>query len=258
MGVTTLSASPEAVIYDPQGKITVLAAASLSEAFSEMGELFEVQNPNTVVEFSYANSHQLAQQIILNAPADIFASASSQNMTDVIHAGRVDSDEQMYFAGNRLVVIYSIKNPTNLKTLNDLSKTGLKLVLAASQTPIGQYTIEFLTKANQDPNFGTGFMENVLQNVVSYEDSVKAVLAKVTLGEADAGIVYSSDVTGDAKNRVGVIEIPDEMNVVASYPIAMIKDSSQPVLAQKFVELVLSKEGQEILSKFGFIPFSEE
>jgi molybdate transport system substrate-binding protein len=257
MGIPTLAVNPEAIKSDPQGKITVLAATALTEPFSELGELFEAQNPNTVVEFSFGGSQQLAGQITHQAPADVFASANEKYMNEVIEMGRVEQGTQKVFTKNQLVVIFPKNNPANLQRLVDLSRTDLKLVMAAKEVPVGQYTIDFLTKASTDPLLGEDFPEKVIQNVVSYEDTVKAVLAKVSLGEADAGIVYSSDVTGDAKNQVGVIEIPDEMNVVASFPIAIIKDSSQPILAQKFMDLVLSQDGQDILSKFGFIPLSE-
>ncbi len=172
----------------------------------------------------------------------------------VIELGRVEQGSQQVFAENKLVVIFPLNNPANLQRLIDLTKPDLKLVLAARDVPAGQYTLEFLTKANSDYSFGVSYQEKVIQNVVSYEDLVKTVLAKVALGEADAGIVYRSDVTGDAINRVGMIEIPDEMNVVANYPIAAIKDSGQPILAKKFVEFVLSQSGQEILAKYGFTP----
>lgn len=241
-----------------KGKITVLAASSLTEPFTEIGRLFEEQNPNATVEFSFANSQQLAQQLILGASADVFASASLKNMTDVVQAGLIEPDKTEYFAENKLVMVYPNKNQIKLKDLHDLAMPGIKLVLAASQTPIGQYTLEFLSKAEQNPNYGIGFQTKVIENVVSYEDSVKAVLAKVTLGEADAGIVFQSDVTGDAKDLVGVIPIPDELNIMAQYSIGALNKDREPELSSKFVNLVLSPAGQEILKRYGFLPVTNK
>ncbi len=238
----------------PEGKITVMAAASLTESFTEIGKLFEEQNPNTTVEFGFGGSQQLAQQIQQDAPVDVFASASKKYMDAVIESGQVTQETQKVFAENKLVVIYPKQNPAGIKEFIDLSKSNLKLVLASKQVPVGQYSIEFLTKAAAEPTIGVDFQDLVLKNVVSYEDNVKSVLAKVSLGEADAGIVYFSDVTGDVKNKVEMIAIPDALNTVAKYPIAALNISKEPELAAKFVEFVLSPTGQEILAKHGFIP----
>ena len=132
--------------------------------------------------------------------------------------------------------------------------SGSITVMAAKEAPVGQYSLDFLDKASQDAAFGAQFKQDVLKNVVSYEENVKAVLTKIVLGEADAGIVYSSDVSPANAARVGKIAIPDHLNVIASYPIAPIQDSQNPLLAQAFINLVLSAEGQNILAKFGFIP----
>ncbi len=237
----------------PEGKIIVLAAASLTESFTEIGKLFEQKNPNTTVEFGFGGSQQLAQQIQQDAPVDVFASASKKYMDAVIELGQVTQETQKVFAENKLVVIYPKQNPAGMKDIKDLSKPKLKLVLAAKEVPVGQYSIEFLTKAAADHTFGVDFQDLVLKNVVSYEDNVKSVLAKVSLGEADAGIVYFSDVTGDAKNKVDMLAIPDALNTVAKYPIAALNNSKTPELAEMFVEFVMSSTGQEILAKYGFI-----
>jgi molybdate transport system substrate-binding protein len=235
-------------------QLTVLAAASLNESFTEIGELFEAQNPGVRVAFSFAGSQQLAQQLANGAPADVFASASEKYMDSAIESGRVEFGNAHVFAINRLVVIYPQSNPARLYELEDLARPGLKLILAAREVPAGQYSLDFLGKAGMDPSLGSSFGADVLKNVVSYEDNVKAVLTKVLLGEADGGIVYSSDVTPDASGKVGMIEIPDELNVFASYPIAAIQDSVQADLARKFIDLVLSPKGQHILANNHFIP----
>jgi molybdate transport system substrate-binding protein len=151
------------------------------------------------------------------------------------------------------VIIYPAANPAGIQALKDLAQPGLKLVLADKSVPVGQYALNFLDKAAADTALGAGYKEGVLQNVVSYEQDVKSVLTKVALGEADAGIVYTTDAASDTAGKTSQLAIPDHLNVVAVYPIAVIKDSPNPALAQDFVTYVLSSEGQAILIKYGFI-----
>jgi molybdate transport system substrate-binding protein len=234
--------------------LTILAAASLSESFTELGSLFEAQNPGVKVTFSFAGSQQLAQQLDQGVSADVFASASSKYMTAAITSERVNQADVQTFVKNRLVVIFPKANPAGLTTLKDLAKPGLKLDLADKAVPIGQYTLDFLDKAVKDPGFDPQYKDNVLKNVVSYEDNVKAVVTKVALGEADAGIVYVTDITADAAPKIGKLDIPDALNTVAVYPIAPISNSKNLALAKAFIALVLSPDGQAIMAKYGFIP----
>jgi molybdate transport system substrate-binding protein len=234
--------------------LTVLAAASLIESFTELGRLFEAQHPNVTLSFSFAGSQQLAQQLDQGAPADVFASASLKYMEAAVTSRRVNQGDAKTFVKNRLVVIFPQANPAGLKELKDLAKPGLKLDLAAKAVPVGQYALDFLDKAAQDAFFGPQFKDLVLKNVVSYEENVKAVVTKVALGEADAGIVYVTDVTAASAEKIGRLDIPDAYNTVASYPIASLSDSKNPDLAKAFVSLVLSPEGQALLAKYGFIP----
>lgn len=234
--------------------INVFAAASLSEPFSEIGKRLEAEHPGVTVVFNFAGSQQLAQQINQGAPADVFASANNKQMNVVIEAGGIVSGTQQTFAKNRLVVIYPQGNPASLKELKDLANPSLKLVLAAKEVPVGGYTLDFLDKAVADTTFGVTFKDDVLKNVVSYEDNVKVVLTKVALDEADAGIVYLSDISGADADKVGKLDIPDVLNVIASYPIAPVKESENPDLVQAFIDLVLSQEGQDILAKYNFLP----
>ena len=175
-------------------------------------------------------------------------------MNNAIAAGRVADGSQKTFAHNKLVVIYPADNPAGLARLQDLANPGLKLVLAAAEVPVGKYSVEFLDKASQDAVFGAAFKDDVLKNVVSYEENVKAVLTKVVLGEGDAGIVYLTDISLDNADKVGRLDIPDALNAVAIYPIAVVSDAAQPELAQAFINLVLSAQGQAILAKYGFLP----
>jgi len=234
-------------------ELTVFAAASLTEAFSELGEQFEAGHPGVTVVFNFAGSNQLAEQVNQGAPADVFASANTAQMQAAIDGGRIASGAHQTFVRNRLVVIYAKDNPASLATLPDLAKPGVKVVFAAKEVPVGQYALGFLDKAAQDAAYGAAFKEGVLANVVSYEENVKAVLIKVLLGEADAGIVYTSDITRDNADQVGRIDIPDALNSIATYPIAALDDSAHPDLAQAFVDLVLSSEGQDVLERHGFI-----
>ncbi|MGH9818227.1 MAG: molybdate ABC transporter substrate-binding protein, partial [Candidatus Acidiferrales bacterium] len=152
-----------------------------------------------------------------------------------------------------LVVVTPADNPAQIATLQDLTKPGLKLIFAAQAVPVGQYAIDFLDKATADGSLGADYKDAVIANVVSYEENVRAVLAKVTLGEADAGIVYTSDVTLDTADQVQRIDIPDALNTIAAYPIGVVSDSANPELAQQFMDYVLSPEGQTVLVNYGFI-----
>ncbi len=233
--------------------LNVFAAASLTDAFGEIGEAFGTANPGTEVIFNFAGSNQLATQIGQGAPADVFASANGTQMIAAIDSGRIISGTQRTFVRNRLVVITPGDNPARLTTLQDLAIPGVKVVFAAAEVPVGQYTQTFLDKAEGSATLGTGYKEAVIANVVSYEANVRAVLTKVTLGEADAGVVYTSDV-GAAAEEVMQIEIPDELNTIAGYPIAPLADSAQPEMAQQFIDYVLASAGQQVLARYGFIP----
>lgn len=231
--------------------LVVFAAASLTDAFQELAEQFKAANPGVDVVFNFAGSQQLAQQLGQGAAADLFASANSAQMQAAIDAGRIISGTQQIFAGNRLVVVVPADNPAGIASLQDLTQPGIKLVLAAKEVPVGGYALNFLEKASASPDFAAGYDAAVLANVVSYEENVKAVLSKVLLGEADAGIVYSSDVGPDLADQALRIAIPDELNTLAAYPIALIADAPNPDLARSFLALLLSPEGQAVLASHG-------
>lgn len=250
---TDASPSPQTAAATPR-TLTVLAAASLSESFTEIGRMFEARNAGVTVTFNYAGSQQLAQQLDQGAGADVFASASRKYMEAAVSSKRVAQYDAKTFVTNRLVVIFPKDNPAKIKELKDLAKPGLKLDLADQSVPVGQYTLEFLDKAAKDEAFGAAFKDDVLKNVVSYEDNVKAIVTKVSLGEADAGIVYVTDITTDIAAKLDRMDIPDAFNTIATYPIAAITDSKAPDLAKAFVELVLSPDGQAVMAKYGFIP----
>lgn len=238
--------------------LTVFAAASLTEAFTTIGQNFSAAHAGVEVTFNFAGSQQLAQQIGQGAPVDVFASANATQMNVAIDSGRIVTGTQHTFVRNRLVVVTPANNPGGVAALSDLSKAGLKIVLAAKEVPVGQYSLDFLDKAAADGSLGAGYKDAVLANVVSYEENVRAVLAKVTLGEADAGIIYSSDISQEAASQVQRIDIPDNLNTIARYPIAPLSDSPHAEVAQQFIDYVLSTEGQQLLESYGFMAVKEE
>ena len=232
----------------------MFAAASLTNAFTEIGKQFKEMHPGTGVIFNFAGSQQLAQQLNQGAPADVFASADGEQMQVAVQGGRISSDAPQTFVKNELVVVYPVENPGGLHSLQDLARPGLKIVLAAQAVPAGRYALEFLDKASQDPADGKEFKQEVLKNVASYEENVRAVLTKVVLDEADAGIVYASDAFTASAGKISTLKIPPNLNVGANYPIAITADSTHPALAGDFIDFVLSDAGQQILANNGFIP----
>lgn len=230
--------------------LTVFAAASLTDAFTEIGAAFDAANPGVTTTFNFAGSQALRTQVEEGAPADVFASASGKEMDTLVTGTFVAADVAKVFLTNKLVVILPADNPAALEKLEDLANPGIKLVLAAEDVPVGKYARQALDL--MDASFGAGYKDKVLANVVSNEDNVKQVVSKVQLGEADAGIVYISD--SIAAPELKSIEIPDELNVIAKYPIAPLVKSENANLATQFIEYVLSAEGQAVLAKWGFAP----
>jgi molybdenum ABC transporter molybdate-binding protein len=253
---TALAPTAASPTQPPAGAktLTVLAASSLTDSFTELGKLFESQNPGVTVSFSFAGSQQLVQQLSQGADADVFASASTKYMDAAVTAKRVNQEDARTFVTNHLIVIFPKGNTAGLKELKDLAKPGLKLDLADKSVPVGQYALDFLSRASKDPGFDPQFSDNVLKNVVSYESDDKSVVTKVSLGEADAGIVYATDITADTADKISKLDIPDAFNTIAVYPIAPISDSRNADLAKAFIALVLSPDGQQIMAKYGFVP----
>jgi molybdate transport system substrate-binding protein len=233
------------------GKITVFAAASLTDSFNELKTEFVRRNPGTEVEFQFAGSPALRTQLEQGARADVFASADVPNMNMALQNGVVQ-DAGKLFVRNSLVIITPKNNPARITAPADLRKNGIKLVLAAPEVPVGNYSRQSFALMDKDPAFGTGFADAVLGNVVSNESNVKQVVAKVQLGEADAGVVYGTDVTADVTNDLTQVAIPANLNVIAEYPIALTKSPANTSVAAAFVAFVTSADGQAILKKYGF------
>ena len=230
--------------------LTVLAASSLTDAFGELENTFEEQHPNTDLQTSFGGSSELLAQIKQGAPADVFASADEAKMNEAVNEDLVS--EPQIFARNRPVVLVPTDNPAGIQQLQDLAKPGVRLVLAQDGVPIAEYAKEVLS--NADLQYGGNFEREALANIVSEEANVRASANRVALGEADATFVYATDVTSDIQPQVEVVEIPQNLNVTATYPIATAKEARNPDLAQEWVELVLSDEGQGVLTKYGFMP----
>jgi molybdate transport system substrate-binding protein len=251
--LTALVGAPAAAQEpSPARDITVFAAASLTDAFRELGPLLSARRPGSAVRFNFAGSQQLAVQIEHGARADVFASAD-QRWMDYVQEQKLTDGAPRIFAHNRLVAIVPKANPGRIRKLNDLARRGIKLVVGAEAVPVGKYTREVVQNLARQEGFPTDYAERVMSNVVSHEENVKSVVAKVQLGEADAGFVYRSDVTAQLARYLDVLEIPDRANVLASYPIAVVAGTGNPDAARAFVELVLDPEGRAVLVKHGLM-----
>jgi molybdate transport system substrate-binding protein len=221
-----------------EGDITVFAAASLTESFAAVGEAFTAANPDASAEFSFDASSALVQQITEGAPADVFASADTANMDKLVDAG-LNGGEPVIFATNLLTIIVAPGNPKGITGVADLANNDLITVICAPEVPCGRYANEIFTNAG------------VTVTPDSLEQNVRGVVTKVTAGEADAGIVYITDVTA-AGDDADMVEIPEDINVIAEYPIATVKDSGNAEVGEAFIEFLIGADGQEIMAEYGF------
>ncbi|MFN8535622.1 MAG: molybdate ABC transporter substrate-binding protein [Dehalococcoidia bacterium] len=233
------------------GELTVFAASSLTEAFDEIAAAFQAANPQARVVLNFGGSPQLRTQIEQGAFADVFASANIEQMDLAVKNG-VISGTPVPFASNKLVVVTPKDNPGKIQSLNDLARPNLKIVLAQKDVPVGAYARDSIARMAADPTFGSSFADGVGRNIVSEEPNVRQVLAKVQLGEADAAVVYATDLTPQTAGSVKQIPIPDRFNVIALYPIAQVRESKRADLAQAFITFVAGPSGQAILKKWGF------
>ena len=225
-------------------EITVFAASSLTAAFTQIGKDFEAANASVTVTFNFGPSDGLAGQIESEGVADVFASASATWMDDLASATGVS--DRTDFAKNKLVIITPRDDPAGIGSIQDLAAPGVQLVLAAEGVPVGDYARQVLENA--------GIAKAANGNVVSNEQDDASVVAKIASGEADAGIVYASDVTEAVAPTVRAVAIPDDVNVIATYPIAVVDGSTRPDLARAFVRYVSGSDGQATLRSFGFLP----
>ena len=235
-----MAAQPAAAGQKPSGEITVFAASSLTESFTAVAKQFEKKHPHVTVKFDFDSSANLAAQIQQGAPADVFASADEANLQKAVDSGDVTT-KPVVFAKNRLEIAVEKGNPKKIKGLADLDKSELVVVLCADAVPCGKYAAEAFANAR------------VTVSPASKEENAKATLSKVSLGEADASVVYVTDVQA-AKGAVSGVKIPDRQNVIATYPIAVTKDGRSSAAAKTWVQFIESKTAQTTLRKFGFLP----
>lgn len=234
-------------------EINVLAASSLTDAFEELAATFERENTSVKIKASFGASSDILAQIQQGAPADVFASADEAKMDEAVSGGLVAGEPEI-FVRNRLAIVLPKDNPAGVGGYEDLAEPGLRLVLAEDEVPVAEYAKESLDRANG--KYGSGFRRSVFNNIVSREADVRAAVNRVALGDADATFCYTSDVTPDIRDRVRTVEIPPDLNVITTYPIATLKNAKNPGLADRWVKLVTGEEGQRILEKWGFEPAS--
>jgi molybdate transport system substrate-binding protein len=224
----------------PTGTLVVFAATSLTDAFNKIADQFEAANPGVTVKFNYNGSSSLATQITQGAPADVFASASPKNMETVTEAN-LESTTPKTFAANQGEIMVEAGNPSHVASISDLANPSLKVVTCAPSVPCGALATQIFKNAG------------VTVNPVSQEQNVGGVVTKVSLGEADAGIVYVTDVKANESKTAGV-PIPADQNATTTYPIAEIKGAPNATAAVAFINYVLGPDGQQVLKSFGFLP----
>jgi molybdate transport system substrate-binding protein len=227
-------------------ELDVYAASSLTDAFRDLEPLFEASHPDVHVSLAFAGSQVLRLQIEQGADADVFASANPEHMQALVDAGKVR--EGNVFAHNELVVIVPADNPAGIESFADLPR-ATRIVLGTENVPVGRYARRSLGLAEE--RFGAGFEESVMAHVVSEETNVRLARVKVELDEADAAIVYLTDAIGS--ERLRVIRIPDDLNVRADYLIGVVTGSDHAELAEAWIDLVMSPEGQQTLAARGFV-----
>lgn len=230
-----------------EDKLVVFAAASLREAFGHEADEFKKSHPGVEVTFNFAGTQEIRTQLEQGAPADVFASADERHMKALQDAAKVESST--IFAQNEPVLVVSKEKATSIHSLAELPLAE-RIVVGVPEVPIGKYTLQILEKASR--SLGADFETRVEAKIVSRELNVRQVLAKVTLGEADAGIVYRTDL-GANRDKVSVVTIPPEFNIIVKYPIAIVKGAPHPVLSQQWASLILSERGQTILRDSGFL-----
>jgi len=216
-------------------ELTVLGAASLTDVFQAAGKAYEKEHPGTKVKFSFAGSQELAAQVKQGVPADVLATADTRTMDGL----KGETGKPAVFARNRLVIATGEGNPKRVKGLEDLSDSKLKIVLAAPEVPVGRYGKQVLDA------------QKLKVKPVSQEPNVRAVLSKVELGEADAGLVYKTD-AATAPKKVDAVDIPDSKNAIASYPAAVLKNSEHQKEAASFVKWLSTPKAQQVLREAGF------
>ncbi len=243
----------QVMVFAEEGSIRIMAAASLTEVFNALKAGFEEKYQGIRLEINYAGSQALFSQINMGVAADIFASANIKYMDQLQGLDMVVNPT--IFAHNKLLIAVFKKTEIDIQSFEDLIKNDIKLVIADESVPVGRYTVQVLEKQSKKQGLVADFQEKFIDNVISKELDVKSVVAKVELGEADAGIVYKTDVNSSNKDNIMIVNIEDKYNVIADYPIALLKGISRKngEIANKFLDYLYSSEGGRILEEHGFV-----
>jgi molybdate transport system substrate-binding protein len=234
----------------PTSSLTIFAAASLKGALEEAKPAFEASHPGMTLTLSTDSSAVLEAQIEQGAPADVFLSADTSNPKKLVDGG-VATGDPVAFAGNELAIIVPADNPADVTTPADLARDGLKVIAAGDAVPITAYATELVDNLAAETGYPSGFAAAYTGNIVSREDNVKAVVAKIELGEGDAAIVYVTDAA--ASTKVERIDVPDAANVQATYAGIVVRASPNQDAAKAFLDWFAGPDGQAILSSFGFL-----
>ncbi|MBP7411890.1 MAG: molybdate ABC transporter substrate-binding protein [Methanoculleus sp.] len=247
-GCTTTQQTPEPTT------LTVFTAASLTGAFTDIGKAYEAKNTDVKVDFVFDGSQTLRTQVEQGATPDIFVSASTKHMKALQGGGFMDNSTVAPFLGNSLALIVPVDNPAKITGLADLANPGTKIVIGTKDVPFGDYTRQMLDKMAADPAYGEAYKDAFMANVISEETAVSNVMPKLILGEADAAIVYKSDVSKDDRDKLIRFDIPSEYNVVATYPLGILAASPHKAEAESFIAFVRGPDGSAILTDYGFDP----
>jgi molybdate transport system substrate-binding protein len=247
----TTAAGSAAGSASGNASLTILGAASLKGVLDQARTAWEAANPGSKLTISTDSSSALEAQIEQGAPADVFLSADTTNPAKLVARGLAAGD-LITFAGNELIVIVPTSNPARITTPADLAKPGLKIIAAGHGVPITAYAMKLVANLARQPGYPSDFLAAYTSNIASKEDNVKAVVAKVVLGEGDAAIVYVTD--AKAPTKVTTLPVPAEANVPATYAGVVVKDSANPDAARAFLDWLVGPEGQAILTGFGFLP----
>jgi len=237
-----------------QSGLTVFAAASLTGVVGDIDKAFETAHPGITVTANIESSSTLETQIKEGAYSDLYLPASEKNINNLISVDMISKDDVTPYATNKLAIIVPADNPAGITELADLAKPGVKIVSETKEVPIRKYTDQMLDKAVNDTAYGPEFVDAFKENVISEETNVAGATTKVSLGEADAGITYYSDVTKDLADKIKIIDLPDSLNVVAKYSAGILTESEQKDLAKEYIDLLTSDEGKATLEDYGFSP----
>ncbi|MDD2470803.1 MAG: molybdate ABC transporter substrate-binding protein [Methanocorpusculum sp.] len=231
-------------------EINIDAAASLTGALTEIADNFMAENPNIKVNLNFAGSQTLKTQILEGADVDMYISANDKNFDPVVDAGLIT--EKKVLLKNKLGIAVPKANPKGITDLGSLTNTGVKLAIGDSSVPFGQYTRTIIQNYQNDSH--AGYVDAFMANVITEVDAVTKIKSYLTLGEADASIVYMSDISKDDKNDITIIEIPDKYNVVASYPYGILKATTKLSAVEKFEDYLTGSAGSAVLTDYGFVP----